>query len=114
MIPIPYSKDDFINHEIEGLTISLKPLIGKTEYKAQSLLEQLKSLKEEDNPILKTMEVTDELFDMFVVGWTRGDVEQKFPDGEKLPSDFFNSKFKNHIVFKKVFNTEIDEEEKKS
>ncbi len=114
MTSIPYSKDDSIDHEIDGLTISLKPLIGKTEYKAQTLLEQLKSLKEDDNLTLKTMEVTDKLFDMFVAGWKHGEIEQKFPDGEKLPSDFFDSKFKTFIVFKKVFNTEVDAEEKKS
>lgn len=111
---IPYSEDDLISHTEDNLTITLKPLIGKTEYKAQSLLEQLKSLKEGENVTLKTMEVTDKLFDMFVVGWKHGEKEQKFPDGEKAPSDFFDSKFKSHIVFKKVFNTDVDTEEKKS
>lgn len=105
--------------ESDDITYYIQPMAGDTEYQCQVLLAPLrnKSDKERDDTLI-SMDITNQLFDLFVKGW-KSNIGKKviaFPEDQK-PSKLFKMVDKNKMVFDVILGGGINKltvDEKKS
>lgn len=109
MIPVDFNEAITCKDEESGVSFSIRPMVGPNEAK---LVELISGGGESDTVSRASI---DEIFDMFVAGWSHPELKlPQFP-GEK-PHQMFSISDRNKMVFEVILkqSKSISSEEKKS